>query len=207
MTLSTADKFRIMNIMGRYAPGDLLSLSVDEDFTRNYPDLRVDVRTGELLMRVADIGVGKAEGEFPMAHVQFKPGAAVARLAPAGIRILGAIDAAAHASGVVITITSGSEDRGRAPSDPHMTGEAFDISVAGFTAQQVVAIYRYLRQFLNAAFTVLYEVPALPTATTIEGDLLRGIAYVNPSATAPHIHIQRRKGTTWPADDGRATRV
>jgi hypothetical protein len=140
-------------------------------------------------------------------HVVFKPGAKVVELASAGVRILGAIDAAAHASGVAITITSGSEDRGRTPSDAHMTGEAFDVSVKDFNPRQTVAIYRFIRHYLGDAFTGLYEVPKRPTASgpsdddDIDAHLLRSIAYVNPSATAPHFHIQRTKATTWPPEE------
>lgn len=129
------------------------------------------------------------------AHVQLKPGAKIATIAPAGIRILAAIDSCAESAGVVVTITSGSEDRGRLATDPHMTGEAFDISVNGFTDHQIIAIVGYLRLYLGVRFTVLYEVPKLAMTATPE---MRGIATFNPSATAPHIHIQRMKGTTWP---------
>lgn len=207
MSLSTGDKQRILNIMSRYDDGDLLSLSQDPDFAAQFPDLRVDVHSGEIVRRVVDVYAVR-EIAMMTSHVRFKPGAAVHVLAPAGIRILAAIDWAAQAAGIVLTITSGSESRGRKPEDPHMTGEAFDLSVTDLRGQQIVSLFRHMRQHLGPAFTVLYEVPTMPEdQSNLESEVLRSIAYVNPNATAPHIHIQRKKGTTWPPADDGARRV
>lgn len=125
--------------------------------------------------------------------VRLKSGAAFPTLAPAGIRILSAIDQASQALGVDLYITSGSEAMGRLATDPHPSGEAVDISVKGLSADQIAAIKAHLEQTLGRLFTVLYEVPKSPPDPT-----LRSIAYVNVRATGAHFHIQRKRGTTFP---------
>ena len=127
-----------------------------------------------------------------MRYVRVKTGAGFPTLAPAGVRILAALDAAASSLGVVLLVTSGSEERGRSLSDPHMTGEAADVRVSHLADGQVRALVADLRSLLGPAFTVLYEVP-----TAYHGPLA-DIAYRSAGATAPHLHIQRAKGTSWP---------
>jgi hypothetical protein len=104
----------------------------------------------------------------------------------------------AQALGLVLTVTSGSEGTWRLPTDPHRTGEAVDLSVAGLTDEEIRDVYGELRSRLGDAFTVLFEV------REIQSDL-RDIAFHNPKATGPHIHCQRKKGTVWPSlvDTGR----
>jgi hypothetical protein len=126
-------------------------------------------------------------------HVRLKPGAEVRVLAPAGVRILAAIDRAAQHLETVAIVTSGSEERGRKPTDPHMTGEAFDVSVAEWDEAMVRAVYRSLRSTLGAGFTVLLEAPAL-----VDVGGLRDLVYRSANATGVHFHIQRKKGTRWP---------
>lgn len=116
--------------------------------------------------------------------VQMKP-------APAGFRILAALDGATKVMGQDLWLTCGCE--GHPPTDPHTLGEAFDLSVQGLSPARVVKLRDLLLQTLGMRFTVLYEVPHTPNDVT-----LAGIAYVNPDATGPHIHIQRAKGTTYP---------
>ena len=127
-----------------------------------------------------------------MSYVTLKPGAGFPVLAPAGIRILCELDRVANDLGLVLTVTSGSEARGRAVSDPHMTGEAVDVSVAGLEDREVRLLWHDLSGVLGSAFTVLYEVPQ-----SYHGPL-EDIAYRSKGATAPHLHIQRAKGTSWP---------
>lgn len=126
--------------------------------------------------------------------VRLKSGAAVQVLASAGIRILSAIDRAALALGGDLLITSGSEDMGRDPHDPHMTGEAFDVGVAGLETRQIVTLYHALTTMLGEAFTVLLEAPP---SLVLPADLVM-IRYPNIHATGLHLHIQRKKGTVWP---------
>lgn len=114
-------------------------------------------------------------------------------IAPAGFRILAAIDHAAQACRADLEITSGTDSH--TLPDPHVTGEAYDVSVKGLSAQQIADVKASLEAILGPLFTVLYEVQQVPSDPT-----LRAIAYVNIKATGSHFHIQRRKGTVFPPE-------
>lgn len=136
-----------------------------------------------------------------MSYVTTKPGVQFATIAPAGFAILAALDKLAFFLPAPLVITSGT-DFHTAP-DPHATGNAYDVSVAGFDAALIVALYHRLQAYLSAQFTVLYEVPAPPLDPT-----LGAIAYVNPHATAPHFHVQLKNGVTYaPSEAGHAADV
>lgn len=90
-----------------------------------------------------------------------------------------------------LMITCGTDSH--ALPDPHVTGEAYDLSVQGMSAQQIADVKASLERSLGPFFTVLYEVPQVPSDST-----LRSIAYVNVKATGSHFHVQRKKGTTYP---------
>lgn len=118
--------------------------------------------------------------------------ASFARIQPAGFRILAALDTATRALGVDLEITCGTEDH--APDDPHSTGEAYDVRTRGLPVAMVLKVLAFLRQMLpEAYFTVLLETPQAFTDPA-----LASAQYVNPHATGQHLHIQRRKGTTYP---------
>ena len=123
--------------------------------------------------------------------VRHRPSARFDQIRPAGFRILAALDQAAQDCRVDLTITSGTDSH--ALPDPHVTGEAYDVSVAGLSAQQISDVKASLEDCLGPLFTVLYEVGQVPSDPT-----LRSIAYVNVKATGPHFHIQRRKHTVFP---------
>lgn len=127
--------------------------------------------------------------------VTHRPTARFDVIAPAGFRILSAIDQATQRCGVDLTITSGTDSHGF--MDPHSAGEAFDVSVKGLTPAQVLGVRTALSTILGPRFTVLYETPATPSDPA-----LAAIASVNPKATGPHLHLQKRKGTTYPPSDG-----
>ena len=112
-------------------------------------------------------------------------------LAPGGVRILAAVDHVAVALGLCLTITAGTNDH---TTGRHPLGEALDISVAGLTTDQILALYTGLKDRLGARFTVLYETPKV-----LHGNHpLSAIATVNPFATAPHLHAQVAKHTAFP---------
>ena len=125
--------------------------------------------------------------------VRHRPSARFDQIRPAGFRILAALDQAAQSCRVDLMITCGTDSH--AAPDPHVTGEAYDVSVHGLSAQQIADVKAILAQILGSLFVVLYEVPAVPSDPT-----LRPIAYVNVQATGPHFHIQRRRGTTFPPE-------
>jgi hypothetical protein len=136
-----------------------------------------------------------------MTVVRVKAGAGFPVLASAGVAILAAVHDATPALGRDLTITSGSEGRGRAATDPHMTGEAADISVAGLTPGEIVKLKAALEARLGPLFTVLYETPTRPLDTA-----LARVAYVNVAATGAHLHIQRKKNTVYPPTADQETR-
>ena len=123
--------------------------------------------------------------------VRHRPSARFDVIAPAGFRILAALDQAAQDCMIDLMITSGTDSH--VAPDPHLTGEAYDVSGKGLSAQQISDVKTSLEDMLGPLFTVLYEVREVPSDPT-----LRSIAYVNVKATGPHFHIQRRRGTTFP---------
>lgn len=123
--------------------------------------------------------------------VRHRPSARFDVIAPAGFRILAALDRAAQICRVDLMVTCGTDSH--ALPDPHPLGEAFDVSVLGLSAQQIADVHAQLTRDLGPLFTVLYEVPHVPSDPT-----LRSIAYVNMDATGPHFHLQRKKGTVFP---------
>ena len=88
-------------------------------------------------------------------------------------------------------VTCGSEGHG--PGDSHTLGEALDLSVSAWNPEQVVQRYHWLVAQTGPLFYVQYERP--DDSPSWE---LNAIAVINPAASAPHIHMQRRKGTVYP---------
>lgn len=126
-----------------------------------------------------------------MNGVWHRPGVRFDVIGPAGFAILSALQIAATVCSVDLVVTSGTDSH-IAP-DPHVTGEAYDVSVLGLSAQQIADVKASLERTLGQMFTVLYEVPKVPSDPT-----LRPLAYVNTKATGSHLHIQRKKGTMFP---------
>lgn len=126
-----------------------------------------------------------------MSVIRHRPGVRFDVIAPAGFRILGALDYAAQSCGTDLMITCGTDSH--AMPDPHVTGEAYDVSVHTFSADLIAVLHACLTKYLGPLFTVLYEVPKTPSDPT-----LRPIATVNAKATGAHFHIQRRKSTVFP---------
>ena len=62
-----------------------------------------------------------------MSRVLVKPGVLFSTIAPAGFRLLSAIEAAARALPFDLTITSACDGEHSGPEDPHHSGNAYDI--------------------------------------------------------------------------------
>jgi len=123
--------------------------------------------------------------------VRAKDGVRFDRIQPAGFVILAAVYAASQEIGIDLWITSGT-DLHRAP-DPHAEGEAYDVSCVAYPPELVLELKGHLEHTLGPCFTVLYESPYLP-----HDERLVNIALINHRATAPHLHVQRKKGTIYP---------
>lgn len=128
--------------------------------------------------------------------IAFNASAQVQDLHPAGARILAALAHAAMLEQCTLTVTCGREGHG--PTNPHTLGKAFDVRTKDLEVGRLLRVYETLRRVLGRDFTVLYEVPSLQS--TIQA--LKPISTVNVHASAPHFHIQLRKGlAVWPAVD------
>ena len=120
-----------------------------------------------------------------------RPSVKFDHIAPAGFRILAALDEATQYLGEDLMITSGTDSH--VAPDPHALGVAYDISVEGLSVEITMRLVQYLRVTLGTLFTTLYECPTAPSDAR-----LASIMYLNPDATGPHLHIQRKKGTVFP---------
>lgn len=123
--------------------------------------------------------------------IRVRDGVEFRRIAPAGFVILSALHSATRVLHLDVWITSGTEAHDAA--DPHTSGEAYDVSVNRYSIEMIIELRTYLEKALGPLFTVLYEVPHAPDDVR-----LGSIAFVNPHATAPHLHVQRKKGTVYP---------
>ncbi len=121
-----------------------------------------------------------------MGALKIKPGVQFATIAPAGARILEVLRVVARTSPHDITITSGTDGAHSGPGDPHHSGEAYDLRVRDLTEWQAQVLIGRLAGLLGASFYVLHESPGTPNA---------------------HIHIQRRRGTSYSAEDYFAERL
>lgn len=123
--------------------------------------------------------------------VRTKDGVRFDRIAPAGFVILAALHAASQVFSQDVWISCGTE--AHPAVDPHTLGEAFDVSVATCTPDDVMRLKTFLEKALSSLFMVQYESPYQP-----DDAKLRTIVTINAQATAPHIHVQRRRGTIYP---------
>ena len=121
-----------------------------------------------------------------MGAVFLKAGVTLDGLSPAGIRILAACDGMAQTLKRDLTVTCGRE--GHQATDPHTLGSALDLSIKDMPEATVIAFVTGLRKALGPDFTVLAEFPAKPLG------VLAAFTYVNPAATAPHVHAQLVRG-------------
>ena len=123
-------------------------------------------------------------------QVRVKDGVVLHPLTPALIRLLAVTDQAVRVLGRDLTVTCGRE--GHSVTDPHTRGEAIDIRTRDLPEGTIFTLVNWLRTALGPAWTVLYEVKEKPNG------VLASMAYVNPDASAAHVHIQPRKNTSWP---------
>jgi hypothetical protein len=118
------------------------------------------------------------------------PACEFARIAPAGFRIIAALDHCTQVIAHDLTITAGTNDH---TTGRHPLGEAFDVRTRDLLPAQILRVRQVLQSVLGPRFTVLYETPTKPT-----DPMLVDIATINPEASAPHFHVQAKKGTTYP---------
>lgn len=108
-----------------------------------------------------------------MSVVRVKDGVLFTKIAPGGFRILAAIDNASSHEDLVITSACDGEHSG--PNDPHHRGEAYDVRTYDLNDKQ--GVLEAIQQFLGDRFYAFLE---------------------SPDTDNEHIHIQVKKGTTFP---------
>lgn len=111
--------------------------------------------------------------------VRIKDGVQFSKIAPAGFRILAAIDNAAKLLKCDMVITSACDGEHSGPDDPHHTGEAYDLRTHDFpTVQFKMIVLNNIMQQLGWTYF---------------------FGFVEAEGTEQeHIHLQRKKGTTYP---------
>lgn len=113
-----------------------------------------------------------------MSVVRVKPGVLFIIIAPGGFRMLAAVDQAADKSEFDLTITSACDGEHSGPSDPHHRGEAYDLRTHDLGIAQKQSLLDLVMSFL---------------------DKERFYGFIeSPNTDNEHIHIQVRKGTTYP---------
>lgn len=113
-----------------------------------------------------------------MAVIRVKQAVSFAVIAPAGFRILSALDQVAANLVDDLIITSGCDGEHSGPSDPHHTGEAYDVRSHDFDQDTKDKI-------LAGVMTIL------------GWDRFYGFLE-NPGQDTEHFHFQRKKGTIYP---------
>lgn len=110
--------------------------------------------------------------------VTIKPGVEFATIAPGGFAILSAIQLACEFCALNIEISSGTDGDHSGPTDPHKTGNAYDIHTHGLTEQEKAAVQHAVMTTLGwERFYAFLEDPNTPNE---------------------HIHCQVKRGTTYP---------
>jgi hypothetical protein len=128
--------------------------------------------------------------------VLVKAGVTFTTIAPAGFRLLAAIERAARELQLPLMITSACDGEHSGPHDPHHRGEAYDLRTRDLTEGQKDLV-------LMAIITACSE-PGAPPPFLLPG-VKRSLAtalffgFVEaPRTPNEHIHVQLRQGRTYP---------
>lgn len=114
-------------------------------------------------------------------HVRVKAGVEFTVVAPAGFRILEALKHVAERLDLDLTITSGTDGTHSSPTDPHYTGQAYDVRSHDLDPT--------LRpKVIDALLTELGR------------DKFSGFLE-SPGTSNEHFHVQRKVGTTFTVED------
>lgn len=107
--------------------------------------------------------------------LQVKPGVQFT-FAPGGFRILEVLKEVALLLGRDLTITSGCDGVHSGPSDPHFSGNAYDIRTHDLAIDVQLRVFTLLTQRLGPRFYVLHE---------------------DQGTDNDHIHVQVKKATVY----------
>jgi hypothetical protein len=107
-----------------------------------------------------------------------KDGVQFAKIAPAGFRILAALDNVARQAGLDLTVTSACDGEHSGPNDPHHRGEAYDVRSHDLNKEQKDMVLDLVMKWLGTE---------------------RFFGWLeSPGSSNEHFHFQIKKGTTYP---------
>jgi hypothetical protein len=134
--------------------------------------------------------------EQPIGAVRVKEGVTFTAITPAGFRILAAIEGAARALHVDLTITSACDGEHSGPDDPHHCGEAYDVRTHGFTEPvKDTIVFAILRACADAGDGLPEPIPGIPHSRATS----RFFGFIeSPGEPNEHIHVQLRRGRVYP---------
>lgn len=129
--------------------------------------------------------------------VTAKPGVQFTVIAPAGFRLLHAIEHTARTLQIDVTITSACDGDHSGPDDPHHRGLAYDVRTHDLTAPQKAALLEGILDQCRDDD----EGPTLPVQgvpQSLSSRCFFGFIEA-PGTLDEHIHVQLRKGRVYPA--------
>lgn len=128
--------------------------------------------------------------------VLVKPGVAFTLIAPAGFRLLGAIELAARRVGVQLTITSACDGAHSGPDDPHHRGEAYDVRSRDLPeAVKHTVLAEIMRACNDDGVGPAQPVPGIDASLATS----KFFGFLEAAGTDnEHIHVQLRKGRNYP---------
>lgn len=128
--------------------------------------------------------------------VRVKGGVVFATIAPAGFRLLSAIERAARLLHVELTVTSACDAAHSGPDDPHHRGEAYDVRTNTMTEAMKDAVLRViLTELREDGDAMVAAVPGVPRSLATA----RFFGSIEASGTPnEHLHVQLRRGRVYP---------
>lgn len=135
--------------------------------------------------------------DTPFGLVAVKPGVQFTLIAPAGFRLLSAIEHTARTLQIDVTITSACDGDHSGPADPHHRGLAYDVRTHDLTAPQKAALLEGILDQCRDDD----EGPTLPVQNVPRSLSTRCFFGFIEAAGTPdeHIHVQLRIGRSYPA--------
>jgi len=132
----------------------------------------------------------------PPRLVLVKAGVEFTTIAPAGFRLLGAIELAARRVNVTLTITSACDGTHSGPEDPHHRGEAYDIRSHDLPeAVKQAVLGEIMRACNDDGVGPAQPVPGIASSLATS----KFFGWLEGAGTdTEHIHVQIRKGRTYP---------
>jgi hypothetical protein len=134
--------------------------------------------------------------ELTTGGVRVKAGVAFTTITPAGFRLLAAIEGAARALHVDLTITSACDGVHSGPDDPHHCGEAYDVRTHGFSEPvKDTIVFAIIRACSDHGAGLPEPIPGIPRSRATS----RFFGFIeSPGEPNEHIHVQLRRGRVYP---------